>query len=91
MFGRRRPLVRAAVVGGAAYHIGKKNAQNQQAQQDQAAAEQTAPDEQAATGDKGGESNGDFDELTKLQKLHDNGVLTDDEFAQAKQKLIAKM
>jgi putative oligomerization/nucleic acid binding protein len=95
MFGRRRPLVRAAVVGGAAYHIGKKNAQNQQAQQDeadqQAQADQQAANEQTSAGSKGGESNANFDELTKLQKLHDNGVLTDDEYADAKQKVIAKM
>jgi hypothetical protein len=94
MFGRRRPLVRAAVLGGAAYHVGKRNAQKQQAQQEQANQEdqQAANEqEQASTGSKGGESNANFDELTKLQHLHDNGVLTDQEFADAKQKVIAKM
>lgn len=94
MFGRRRPLVRAAVVGGAAYHIGKRNAQNQQAQDaadQQAETDQQAANEQSSTGSKGGESNANFDELTKLQKLHANGVLTDDEYADAKQKVIAKM
>lgn len=96
MFGRRRPLVRAAVVGGAAYHVGQSNAQKQQAQQDQAKQEQAQADQQAANeqtnaGSKGGQSDSNFDELTKLQKLHENGVLSDEEFADAKQKVIAKM
>ena len=90
MFGRRRPLVRAAVVGGAAYHIGKKNAQNQ-AQQDQAEADQATADEQVNTGSKGGESKTEMDKITELQKLHENGALTDEEFASAKKKVIAEM
>ena len=32
---RRRPLARAAVVGGVAYHAGKKGAQNSAAEQSQ--------------------------------------------------------
>ena len=89
MFGRRRPLVRAAVVGGTAYHIGKRNAQNQQAQPDEA--DQQVANEQSSAGSKGGEADSGFEELNKLQRLHDNGVLNDEEFAQAKQKVIAKM
>jgi hypothetical protein len=91
MFGRRRPLARAAIVGGVAYHVGKSNAQKQQAQQDQAEADQQAENEQTSAGSKGGQSNANFDELTKLQKLHENGVLTDEEFADAKKKVIAGM
>ena len=91
MFGRRRPLVRAAVVGGAAYHIGKRNAQNQQAQQDQADADQAEQDDQATAGSKGGQSKSPADRITELQHLHDSGALTDEEFAKAKQKVIAEM
>jgi hypothetical protein len=90
MFGRRRPLLRGAVVGGAAYHIGKNRAQ-QQAQQDQAQADDTAQQAQADEGSKGGESSSEMDKITKLQKLHDNGALTDEEFTQAKKKVIAEM
>lgn len=101
MFGRRRPLLRGAAVGGAAYYAGKRRARNQ-ASDEQAAADQEAEnqkfeeymaqnDANASTGSKGGESNSNFDELTKLQKLHENGILTDEEFADAKQKVIAKM
>jgi hypothetical protein len=91
MLGRRRPLLRGAVVGGAAYHIGKSNAQKQQAQQKQAASEQAAQDEQVAAGSKGGETTAEMDKITQLQKLHDSGALTDEEFASAKKKVIAEM
>ncbi len=36
-----------------------------------------------------GTSTGTADELTKLKELHNQGVLTDDEFAQQKAKLLA--
>ena len=37
MFARRRPLARAAVVGGAAYYGGKKRAEGQAREQEQEA------------------------------------------------------
>ena len=49
MFRRRRPLMRAAVVGGGAYAVGK---------------------------------------LNQLAALHEQGALTDDEFATAKARLL---
>ena len=96
---RRRPLLRAAVVGGAAYHVGKKSAQSQQAEADQNAqiaelqqqqAQQPyAPPPQAAPAAApatGGESI--TDQLVKLKGLLDSGVLTQAEFDAAKQRVI---
>ncbi len=93
---RGRRLVGAAVVGGAAYHMGKKGAEqaaHEQAQdaqiqqmqyQQQTAAQQTysAPAPAAAPGSDV------TTELQKLAQLHQSGVLSDAEFAAAKQKLL---
>src|SRR4051795_12409899 len=43
LIGRRRPLMRAAMVGGAGYAVGKRRAAGQQAEQDAAIAQQPAP------------------------------------------------
>ena len=99
--GRRRPLRRAAVIGGVAagaHHMGKKSAQKQQAeadqnaqiadlqdQQDQAAAP-AAPAPAAAPAAPAGE--GIADQLAKLKSLLDSGVLTPAEFEAAKQAVI---
>jgi hypothetical protein len=87
---RGRRLVGAAVVGGAAYHMGKSAAQNQaheqaqdaQIQQMQAQPSYAAPAPAAAPGTDV------TAELQKLAQLHQSGVLTDAEFASAKQKLL---
>jgi hypothetical protein len=61
--------------------------------QDQAAAQQAeayapppAPYPAAATGDAGSDT---VAQLQQLAQLHDSGALTDEEFASAKQKLLA--
>jgi hypothetical protein len=117
---RRRPLLRAAAVGGGAYMAGKAHARNQaerqqyedeqnaridqleqqqyqqqqgyqqpdQAQQqgyqqpDQAQYQQPPPPPAAAPA-----SSPMIDQLNQLAALHQQGVLTDDEFAAAKAKL----
>jgi hypothetical protein len=97
MFRRRRPLMRmatGAAVAGTAYHMGKKNAQqaevNEQAQQAYAATQQQAapapapayapPTPLAASG-----TTADLDQLVQF---HNQGVLSDEEFAAAKKKLL---
>jgi Short C-terminal domain len=99
MFMRRRPLLRAAAVGGGAYLAGKHVArrQEQQSYQDadqdarlsdleqQQAPPQQAPPPAAAPA----QSSPMIDELNQLAALHQQGVLTDDEFAAAKAKLFA--
>jgi putative oligomerization/nucleic acid binding protein len=85
----------AAVVGGGAalYHAGKKGQANadHEAAQD-AAIEQTAYEQQAAPPPPapaaGGMSQGSIDELKQLAELHDSGVLTDEEFAAQKAKIL---
>lgn len=93
---RGRRLVGAAVVGGAAYHMGKsaanaqaheqaQDAQIQQMQAQQQTASQPAYAAPAPTAAPGTDVTA---ELQKLAQLHQSGVLTDAEFAAAKQKLL---
>ncbi len=89
MMRRRRPLVRAAMVGGGAYAAGKarQRSQTQQADEEQQSAATApapaAPAPAAATG------SGDVvDKLKELKELQDSGALTPDQFEAAKQKLL---
>ena len=96
---RRRPLRRAAVVGGvamAAHHAGTKSAQaaaaeDQQNQQiaDLQAQPEAAPAPQYAppAPEAGGEDM--VTQLENLKKLLDEGVLTQAEFDMQKQKLLS--
>jgi hypothetical protein len=120
---RRRPLLRAAVVGGGAYMAGKSVARGraeQQAAEDEQNArlndlEQQQTYQQAPPQDPYQQapqqyqqpppqyqqpppqappppsapagSSAMIDQLNQLAALHDQGVLTDDEFAAAKAKL----
>ena len=98
---RRRPLARAAVVGGVAYHAGKKGAQNAAAEQSQdqqiadlqAQQQYAAPPQQyaapppAAAPEAGGADM--VTQLENLKKLLDEGVLTQAEFDMQKQKLLS--
>jgi hypothetical protein len=94
--------VRAAMVGGAAYHVGKQRQQSQyredeqearleelEAQQQPAAAYQPAPVQAAPPPPAGAMTDNTIEQLTKLGQLHDSGVLTDDEFEQQKRRLLA--
>jgi Short C-terminal domain len=97
MFMRRRPLMRAAVVGGGAYVAGKRVARNR-AEQDQAEADQNQrisdveqqqyqqPPPQQAPAQAA--SSPMIDQLNQLAGLHEQGVLSDEEFATAKAKLL---
>jgi len=108
MFRRRRPLLRAAVVGGGAYVAGKHmaNKANEQASneayqnqridqleqqqpqyQDQ---QQYAPPPQQAPPPDAAPAAGPSmaDQLQQIAALHQQGVLSDDEFAAAKAKLL---
>jgi Short C-terminal domain len=91
---RRRPLLRAAAVGGGAYAMGKRNARVQGEQQDQAyeqgmqaaAPAPVAPPPAAPAA--GGMTAEVTTRLGELGKLHEQGVLTDAEFSEAKAKLL---
>jgi hypothetical protein len=94
---RRRPLLRAAAVGGGAYMAGKQRArsQEQDARQDdqiyalegQAAAPAAAPPAPAAPA-SAGPSRDAIERLTQLATLRDQGILTDEEFTRQKTLLL---
>ena len=96
--GRRRPLLRGALVGGTAYAAGRRAAQAQQHEVDQQAAidqlqaqqAAAAPAAPAAPAAASQQSAGGalLDELKRLGELRDQGVLTDTEFAAAKSRLL---
>jgi phospholipase/lecithinase/hemolysin len=94
-FVRRRPLLRAAVVGGGAYMAGKHMAnaqadqQYQDASQDQRLAsveQQQAQQAPVPAPRAAGPSMAD--QLNQLADLHNQGLLSEDEFAAAKAKLL---
>jgi hypothetical protein len=92
-FMRRRPLLRAAVVGGAAYHAGKRVQEGREEDYDRDAriaeleaqqAQTQAPPPQAPQVDM-------VEQLEKLAKLKEQGILTDAEFEVQKAKVLAGM
>jgi hypothetical protein len=85
---RRRPLMRAAMVGGLAYHAGKKVQEGREddAETDARLAQLEA--QQSAAAPAGGMTDDTIEQLGKLGQLHEQGVLTDDEFSAQKQKLL---
>jgi membrane protease subunit (stomatin/prohibitin family) len=99
MFRRRRPLLRAAAVGGTAYvagrHMGRNAEAQQQAESDQDARidnleQQQAPAPAAPAPAAAPAAAGPslLDQLNQLSALHEQGALTDNEFTAAKAKLL---
>ena len=88
MFRRRRPLMRAAMVGGAGYYAGKKiqEGREEDAYRDERMDQLEA--QQASAQPAGGMSDNSIEQLQKLGQLHDQGVLTDAEFEVQKQKIL---
>jgi hypothetical protein len=96
MFMRRRPLMRAAVVGGGAYAAGRSMGRRAE-QRDQGEDEQNerisdleqqqapVPAQQAPAQATPSPM---LDQLNQLATLHQQGTLTDDEFTAAKAKLL---
>lgn len=87
---RRRPLLRAAAVGGGAYMMGKRRAEEQQdaymqGQQSMAQQSTMAPPADAPSS---GVSSQDTVRLQELGQLHAQGILTDEEFAQQKARIL---
>jgi hypothetical protein len=88
-FRRRRPLLRAAVIGGGAYAVGR-SAANRSAEQAQQDTSQQAPQVPQQAPPPAAPPAGDsmLDQLSKLTALHGQGALTDAEFSAAKAKLL---
>jgi hypothetical protein len=96
---RRRPLLGAAVVGGVAYHAGKKRNQAAQQEADQNAQiadlqqqqqYQQAPPQAAPAAAPAAEED-PMAKLTQLKSLLDQGVLTQQEFDFQKTKILQSM
>jgi hypothetical protein len=79
---RRRPVLRAAAVGGAAY-MGKRAAENKGRSEEQRFSQQ--PQQPAPTGALTPEAT---TQLKELGSLHESGVLTDAEFEAQKRALL---
>lgn len=91
---RRRPLMRAAMVGGAGYVAGKKTQQGREREAEQEAriadleAQQAPAPAAAAPAPAPAAETDVVGELTKLKGLLDAGVLTPEEFEAAKRKVL---
>ena len=94
---RRRPLLRAAAVGGGAYMAGKSRARSQDREMEQEQRIEDleaqpppppAPAYAAPAPAAAGPSDDAIAKLTQLGQLHEQGVLTDEEFARQKSLLL---
>jgi hypothetical protein len=85
---RRRLVVGGAAAGAVAYHEGKKHGRRAE-EEDQAQEAEQATEYAPAPPVDTGPDTADLDEIERLGKLHESGVLTDEEFASAKAKLLA--
>jgi putative oligomerization/nucleic acid binding protein len=101
-FVRRRPLLRAAVVGGAAYHAGKRVQEGRDAdydrdarmddlEQQQAMQQQMMMQQQQAAASPapaGGITDDAIAQIQKLGELKTQGLLSEEEFEAQKRKLL---
>ena len=95
--GRRRPLMRAAMIGGAGYMAGRagQRAAEREAMQDErisqleATSQQPPPAQQPAAAPQPAGGGDMVGRLKELAALKDAGALTDEEFEAAKSKLLA--
>jgi hypothetical protein len=82
------------MVGGVAYHAGKKTQQGREADAerdariDELEAQPAQPQQAAAQPAAGGMSDDLVKQLQQLAQLKDQGILTQEEFDQQKQKLL---
>ena len=93
MLRRRRPVARAAAVGGVAYAAGKAGANKaaDEADPNAPADESEAQQEAADPAPPAQSADASMEELTKLKGLLDTGVLTQAEFDAQKQKILQGM
>ena len=82
---RRQRRRRAAVVGGAAVAAKKHHDAKQAQPQEEAAAQEPAPAEPSAAGGLTPEA---MEKLKRLGELHEQNVLSDEEFEREKAKLL---
>ena len=83
---RRRPLLRAAAVGGAAY-MGKRAGERREPAGERPPQDYPPPTQSPAQG--GGMSAEAVARLKEMSELRDQGILTDQEFEQQKRALLS--
>lgn len=93
---RRRPLLGAAVVGGVAYHAGKRGQQSRDQEADQNAQiadlqAQQAQQQYQAPPPAAPSQEDSMAKLAQLKSLLDQGVLTQAEFDVQKTKILQSM
>jgi len=86
-------LLRAAIVGGGAYAVGKRvqGGRDQNAAQDQQINDLQQQQDQAAPAPAAPSQEDSMAQLTQLKSLLDQGVLTQAEFDMQKSKILASM
>ena len=91
--GRRRPLMRAAMIGGAGYMAGKAGQRASYREDDQEARLEQLESQQAQpTAPSSAPASGGTDVVSRLKELSElkaSGALTQEEFDAAKAKLLA--
>jgi hypothetical protein len=89
MMRRRRPLMRAAMVGGAGYLAGRRGAENEQREAYQNEQLSELDRQRSAEPPPAAPSATDrIEALSKLKELLDSGVLSEAEFAAEKAKIL---
>jgi hypothetical protein len=91
-FLRRRPLLRAAMVGGVAYHAGRRAQEGREADYERDARLAELEQQQAMASAPAPRTAPEVDvveQLERLGRLKEQGILTAEEFAAQKQKLLA--
>jgi hypothetical protein len=88
MMRRRRPLMRAAMVGGAGYYAGKKMQEGREEDAYRDARIDQLEGQQAAPSQPQGGGTDMVERLQQLGQLRDQGVLTEAEFEVQKQKVL---
>jgi hypothetical protein len=83
-FRRRRPLLRAAAVGGTAYAVGKHRGRGAEAEDEQEQYDDQVPQQAPAPASESDR----LDSIKQLAELHDSGALSDEEFAREKDRLL---
>jgi hypothetical protein len=82
---RRRAIVGGAAAAGLAYHAGKHRGRDQAAEEYE---EEPAPSYAPPPPSPPVADSSPAEELERLAELHEQGILTDEEFAQAKAKTL---
>ena len=94
MMMRRRPLLRAAAIGGGAYALGRHQGRNAKPVINRIMNKSTdfgpASPAAGACAPDTAFSDQSLDQLNKLGEMHKSGVLTDQEFEAAKAKILAE-